>query len=170
MIHSNLAGVFSAEMTTFLELAAFQGASASGSIPLTERVLNELANARVSGRSGRIQQLDIQIGRDNYLQIGVKVKVGPFSRWFRPELTIASSVQDRRVVLSVASPQYAGLLWLADLLIKERLPQGLAVRGKDLILDLAAVPVLTAYMAYLRSLQITTERGSLLLSFQVRID
>jgi hypothetical protein len=157
-------------MAAFLKLAAFQGASASGSIPLTERVLNELANARVSGRSGRIQQLDIQIGRDNYLQIGVKVKVGPFSRWFRPELTIASSVQDRRVVLSVASPQYAGLLWLADLLIKERLPQGLAVRGKDLILDLAAVPVLTAYMAYLRSLQITTERGSLLLSFQVRID
>jgi hypothetical protein len=157
-------------MATFLKLAAFQGASASGSIPLTEKVLNELANAQASGRSGRIQQLDIQIGRDNYLQIGIKVKVGPFSRWFRPELTIASSVQDRRVVLSVASPQYAGLLWLADLLIKERLPQGLSVRGKDLILDLAAVPVLAAYMAYLRSLQITTQRGSLLLSFQVRID
>jgi hypothetical protein len=157
-------------MATFLKLAAFQGASASGSIPLTEKVLNELANAQASGRSGRIQQLDIQIGRDNYLQIGIKVRVGPFSRWFRPELTIASSVQDRRVVLSVASPQYAGLLWLADLLIKERLPQGLSVRGKDLTLDLTAVPVLAAYMAYLRSLQITTQRGSLLLSFQVRID
>jgi hypothetical protein len=157
-------------MTTFFKLADFHGAAASGSIPLTEKVLNEIANTYISGNSGRIQQVDIQIGRDNYLQAGVKVKAGFFSKWFRPELRIAPSVRDGRLVLSMASQRYAGLLSLADLLIKDRLPQGLHVRGKDLILDLAAIPAIAEYVACLRSLQITTGRGSLLLSFQIEVN
>jgi hypothetical protein len=147
----------------------FEGASASGTIPITERVLNELANASIVQAGGRIQQIEIEIGGDNYLRAGLNVRVGPFSRWFRPELVVAPSVQGNRVVVSVVSPQYAGLLRFADL-FKERLPHGLSLQGRHLIVDLAAVPGVRQYARYLHSLQITTQRGLLLLSFQARID
>jgi hypothetical protein len=157
-------------MRPSIGLEQLQGASVSGSVPLTERVLNELANRQVSERTGRIQQIDIQIGRDNYLQVGVKVSVGPFSKWFRPELAIAPSMQRHRLVISIVSPQYANLAWIAGLLSKELLPQGITVQGRDLILDFAAVPALAQYAAYLRALHITTQRGIILLSFEARID
>jgi hypothetical protein len=157
-------------MLNSIDPAAFQGASASGTIPLTEKVLNELANASLAERPGRIQQFEIQIGRDNYLQAGVNVRVGPFSKWFRPELAVAPSMQRNRVVISVVSPQYAGLLWIADLLIRERLPKGLSVQGRDLIVDVAALSGIARYAGYLHSLQIRTERGVLLLSFEARVD
>ena len=153
-----------------IDMADFRGATITGSIPVTEKVLNELANEQVSDRSGRIQQFDIQVGRDNYLQVGVKVKVGPFSKWFRPELVVAPSAQAHRLVLSLASHQYAGLLWIAELFARERLPQGFSVQSGQMVFDFAAMPAIARYVAYLQSLQITTQRGTVFLSFHVRMN
>ena len=94
-------------MAASIDLAQFRGTIISGSIPVTEKLLNEVANSLVSERQGRVRQVDIQIGRDNYVQAGVKVKVGPFHKWFRPELVVSSSTQSGRVVLEIVTPGYA---------------------------------------------------------------
>ena len=157
-------------MRPSIKLAEFQGASVSGSVPITEKVLNEFANLYLSERSGRIEQVDIQIGRDNWLQAGVRIKIGPFSKWFRPELVLEPPAQAHKLVLSIASPKYAGFLWIADLLAKERLPQGLTIQGARMILDFAAIPDTAPYIAHLQSLRITTQRGTIFLSFHLRIN
>jgi hypothetical protein len=156
-------------MIASTDLAEFQGATASGSIPINERLLNDLANAVLSNHPGRIRQVAIQIGRDNYLQVGVQVKVGPFNKWFRPEFVVSSTDPPGYVVLEIATPEYAGFLWIGDV-IKGRLPRGLTIQNRRLVLDLSAIPDFGQFARHLRRLQITSVRGSLLVSFELRID
>ena len=80
--------------------------------------------------------MDISIGRDNYIQAGVKVKVGPFHKWFRPELVVSSSTQSGRVVLEIVTPGYAGLLWIGDWL-KERLLRAFQL-GNDVFFSISS--------------------------------
>ena len=156
-------------MAASIDLAQFRGTIVSGSIPVTEKLLNEVFNSLVAERQGRVRQVDIQIGRDNYIQAGVKVKVGPFHKWFRPELVVSSSTQSGRVVLEIVTPGYAGLLWIGDWL-KEHLPEGVSIRERRIFFDLVAIPLIGPFAQYLRRLQFTSERGSLLVSFEWRVD
>ena len=156
-------------MIASTDLAEFQGANASGSIPITEGLLNDVANALLSNRPGRIRQIAIQIGRDNYLQVGVQVKVGPFHKWFRPELVVSATEPPGYIVLEIATPEYAGFLRIGDL-IKGRLPRGLTIQNRRLVFDLSAIPDFGQFSRHLRRLQITSVRGSLLVSFELRID
>ena len=156
-------------MIALTNLADFEGTTASGSIPISERLLNEVASALLSNRPGRIQQITIQIGRDNYLQVGVQVKVGPFKKWFRPELLVSSTDPPGYVVLEIATPEYAGFVWIGDL-IKGRLPRGLTIQNRCLVFELSAIPDFGQFARHLRRFQITSVRGSLLVSFELRID
>jgi hypothetical protein len=150
-----------------------RGSHISATIPLTERLLNEAASFRTRRTSGRIQQFDIQIGSDNYLQVGMKVTVGPFSKWFRPEVVVHAQAQPAAIVLTLASREYAGLMWLADLFAKELIPKGLSIRGREVTVELAALPVLDEYrdlLRYLKNLNVTTNRGIMAIALEATIN
>ena len=150
-----------------------RGSHIAATIPLSERLLNEAASFRTQRAKGRIQQFDIQIGNDNYLQVGMKVAVGPFSKWFRPEVVVHAQAQPAVIVLTLASREYAGLMWLADLFAKELIPKGLSIRGRQVTVELAALPVLAEYrdlLRYLNDLNVVTDRGTMAIAFEATIN
>lgn len=152
------------------DLALLEGTEIRGSIPLPERVLTEMANQRIAARPGRIKQFDIQVGSDSYLQIGVRASIGPFTRWFRPEMIV--SADSPVIYFKLASPEYAGLMWLAELFARELLPKGVRIEGRQIRLDLRDVPQLAPYrnlLAHLRSLEVSSTRGTLVAGFDFRI-
>ncbi len=153
------------------DLADLRGASIRATIPIPETFLNEAANEQVRARRGRIKQFDIQVGTDNYLQIGVQVSVGPFTKWFRPEVIV--SAEPPVILVTVASSEYGGLMWLAELFAKELLPQGVRISGRQVILDLRETPNLAPYrnlLGYVKALRISTRRGTVVIVLEGRID
>lgn len=152
-------------------LADLHGASLTGTIPVPEKVLTAAANDAIAARPGRIKQFDIQVGTDNYLQIGVQVSVGPFTKWFRPEVIVTAEAPV--VTFTIASSEYASMMWIAELFAKELLPRGVRLSGRQVALDLRDVPQLSPYrrlLAYLKELRVSTRRGTLVAVFDVRID
>jgi hypothetical protein len=90
---------------------------------------------------------------------------------FRPEVIV--SAEAPVVLFTVASSEYAGLMWLAELFAKELLPQGVRINGRQLVLDLRETPNLAPYrnlLAYLKMLRISTRRGTIVVVFESRID
>jgi hypothetical protein len=161
-------------MNTESLIEHLHGTRIVGTIPITEKVLNDAANQTIAARGGRIRAFEIQIGADNYLQVGVNVAIGPISKWFRPELVVEPrfSAESPTIVLTVASSGYAGLMWLAELFAKEYVPQGLTITGRQLTLDLASLPPLAPYrqlLRHLKSVEMTSTPGRLSISFEIRI-
>ena len=165
-------------MKVFTTLAARQfddvrGARVTGSIPITEKALNEDVAQRVSATRGRIQQVAIQIGSDNYLEMGIKVAVGPFAKWFRPEVTLRAEAQPALIVVTLASREYAPLMWLVELFAQELFPRGLTIRDQQIIVNIAELPAIAEYkelLRYLKKLDVSSTRGTLSLLFDVEIN
>jgi hypothetical protein len=150
-----------------------RGARIAGTIPVNEKVLNEAASRRIFQTRGRIQQFDIQIGTGNYLQVGMKVAVGPFSKWFRPEVTVAAQAQPALLAVTLASREYAALMWLVELFAKELFPRGLTIRGKQVIVDIGALPAFEQYkdlLPYIKKFDISSTRGVLAIAVEISID
>ena len=150
-----------------------RGTRVTGSIPITEKALNEAVSGRVSATPGRIQQVEIQIGSDNYLEMGIKVAVGPFSKWFRPEVTLQAQAQPALILITLASREYAPLMWLVELFAKELFPKGLTIRDQQIIVNIAELPAMAEYkelLRYVKRLDISSTRGALTLLFDVKID
>lgn len=150
------------------DFADLAGAEVRGTIPLTESILNEAANHAVTRQGGRIKRIDLQVGTENHLEAGFQVSVGPFSKWFRPELVIGERLLpgSQTLVVSLASPKYAGLMWLVELFARQVMPEAVTIRGGDIFVDLATLP----HARHLRSLEITTARGVLSIAFELRIE
>lgn len=154
------------------EFADVQGTRIAATIPITESVLNGAANSKLRTQRGPVREVEIQIGSENYLQIGVKATAGPFTKWFRPEVIIERQSTPPTMVLTLASAGYAGVLWLVDLLAKEFLPGGIVIRGRQIVVDLAALLADTEYRSiprYIRKLNIETSKGKLFLHFELEI-
>ena len=98
---------------------------------------------KIAERPGRIKQFDIQVGAENYLQLGIQVAVGPFTKWFRPEVIVTTETPV--ILFTLASREYAGLMWLAELFAKEILPSGVRINGNQITLDLREAPQLAPY-------------------------
>lgn len=150
-----------------------RGTRVVGSIPVTEALLDKAARQQISQTRGRIQEFDIQIGKDNFLEVGMKVAVGPFSKWFRPEVKIETQAQPALILFTLASREYAGVMWLAELFAKELLPKGFVLRGRQLILDLSAMTELSTHgrlTQHIKALDVTTTRGAMTIAFELRID
>jgi len=150
------------------DFADLAGAEVRGTIPLTEAVLNEAANHAIARQGGRIKRVDLQVGTENHLEVGVQVSVGPFSKWFRPELVVGQRLLpgSQTLVISLASSKYAGVIWLVELFAKQMVPEGVTIRGGDVFIDLSGLP----HTRHLRSLDITTRRGTLFIAFELRIE
>jgi len=145
-----------------------QSASVKGSVPITERVLNEVANQAIAAKPGRVKQFDIQIGTENYLEAGVRVSIGPITKWFRPEIVVTAAASV--ITFTLASREYGSVMWLAELFAKERLPAGVRINGRQITLDLRDVPQLAAFRSLLNGLtftSITTRKGTMVVDFEL---
>ncbi|HYI94903.1 MAG TPA: hypothetical protein VEX68_15270 [Bryobacteraceae bacterium] len=150
-----------------------RGARINGAIPVTEKALNEAVSSRISAAHGRIQQVGIQIGSDNYLEMGIKVAVGPFSKWFRPEVTLRAQAQPALIVVTLASREYAPLMWLVELFAKELFPKGLTIRDQQIVVNIAELPAIAEYnelLGYLKKLDISSGPGAMSLLFEIEIN
>ena len=151
----------------------FAGTSVSARIPIRESILNEFM--RGAGHSGRIQQIELAIRRENVLQVSVRVAVGPFAKWFRPEFILTPQVvagNSARVVLTVASPQYRSLMWIAEAFAAQYFPRGFTVDGGQIRVDLTQIPQMEpmrAYLPYVQAMQVRTMDGVAILSCDVKI-
>jgi hypothetical protein len=151
----------------------FAGASVSARIPIRQTIINELL--RDVGRSGRIKQIEIAIRRENLLQVSVRAAIGPFEKWFRPEFILTPQVvagNSARVVLTVASPQYRSLMWIAEAFAAQYFPRGFHVDGGQIRMDLTQLPQMEpirAYLPYVQTMQVRTMDGVAILSCDVKI-
>ena len=145
----------------------------SARIPIRQSIINELL--RDTGRSGRIQQLEVAIYRENLLQVSVRVAVGPFAKWFRPEFILTPQVvagNSARIVLTVASPQYRSLMWIAEAFAAQYFPRGFDVDGGQIRVDLTQIPQMEpmrAYLRYVQTMHVRTMDGVAILSCDVKI-
>jgi hypothetical protein len=154
------------------EYSDLQGTRIAATIPITESVLNTAANSKLGTQRGPVRAVDIQIGNQNYLEIGLKTAAGPFTKWFRPEVIIERQSVPPTIVLTFASAGYAGALRIVDLLAKEFLPGGIVIRGRQIVVDLAAILANTEYRSiarHIRSLDIETTKGKLVLHLELEI-
>jgi hypothetical protein len=151
----------------------FAGASVSARIPIRESVIN--AFLRGADKSGRVQQIEVAVRRENLLHVGVRVAVGPFVKWFRPELILSPQVvagNSARVVLTVASPQYRSLMWIAEVFAAQYFPRGFNVDGGQIRIDLTQIPQMEpmrAYLGYVQTMQVRTVDGVAILSCDLKI-
>jgi hypothetical protein len=152
-----------------------RGAKIAGKLPVANRLVNTVLGELIRRRRGRVNQVDVAIRENNRLEIGVRVALGPFSKWLRPELKI-----DRRgiwdgspmLILEIASARYGALTSIIELFAKELLPDGVRLAGRQIVVDLTSIPAMApyrAYFAYLKGLQITSEAGRLWVDFELRV-
>ena len=152
-----------------IDMADFRGATITGSIPVTEKVLNELANEQVSDRSAVSSSSTFKLAATITCKWASRSKLVhsqsgsvPSWLWRLPRKPTG--------LCSLWPLTIRGLLWIAELFARERLPQGFIVQGGQMVFDFAAMPAIARYVAYLQSLQITTQRGTVFLSFHVRMN
>lgn len=157
-------------------LAAFEGAQLEGTIPVRESFLIPPFQEAIAKRRGRVKEIDLRIGADNLLQFGVRVAVGPFTKWFRPQMIIRPQLMTPHgptLVLTIASSEYLGLMWIAQVFASEFFPRGVAIDGRQISVDLAAmIPAGPArnLLPYLRNLTARTVPGVILIGFELKVE
>ena len=158
------------------QLSDIRGTRIAGRVPVREDAVNAAANAELSNRNGRIQALQLKIHEGNRLELGLKVSVGPFARWFRPELIVTERAiwpQGPIIILTFASAQYNALLWVLEIFAKEFLPAGVHIKDRQMAVDISAVPQLAPYrqyLPYIKQLTISTSARILTVHFEVLVD
>ena len=157
-------------------LADVRGTHIVGTLPVREDVLNTALTRQLASRRGRIQQMEIRIRDNNRLEVAVRVAVGPFARWFRPELILNEQAiwsQSPMVIITFASAQYGAFISLIEPFAKELLPGGFYVKGRQIAIDFAGIPQAAKYRSHfqhLKELKLRTVAGKLSISFEVRVD
>jgi len=153
-------------------LSDLNGTRIAGTIPISETLINTAANEAINKRHTPIRAVDIQIGTDNHLEMGVNVALGPFTKWLRPEVIIDRQSTSAIIVLTIASAGYAGMLRIVELLAQNVLPGGIVIRGRQIVFDLAVIarkPEYRSIVQRVRSLTIETTPGKLFLNFELEI-
>jgi hypothetical protein len=153
-----------------------RGARIAGTIPIRQHLINEALNTGLQQRRGRIQQIDVRIATGNRIELGMRVAVGPFAKWLRPMfLTELRAIPGRgpELTLTVASPEYASLMWLVQAFAGQMFPVGMRVDGRRVTVDVAAMPQAAPYrmlLQNLKSCEVATGPGVLAIAFDLRID
>ena len=153
-------------------VSGIRGARATGAIPVTERVINTALN---ESKSSRIQEIDIRIGDDNRLQAAILVSIGPFSKWFRPELIIDKQALWSNVpglLFRMSGAQYGMVLRIVQAIAKSALPPGVHIGNNQIAIDFGAMPQAVPYRRWFQHidrLEVTTRTGVLWLNFDVRV-
>jgi hypothetical protein len=156
-------------------LSDIGGAHVAGTIPISEDLINLALNEEIRNRRGPVQQIELRILEKNLVQVGVRVALGPFSKWLRPELIVdpqALGSQSPVIRFSIASAHYGAMARLIELLAKGKLPAGVHMEKQRLSVDLGSLPQTAAhrqFFEHLKQLVITTRTGVISLDFEVRV-
>jgi hypothetical protein len=153
-------------------LSGIRGAHATGAIPFTERLLNSALN---DIKSSRIQEIDIRIGENNRLQTGVRVSIGPFSKWFRPELSVDKQAlwsNSPGLLLTMPGAHYGIVMRIVEAFAKNALPPGVHIGNNRIAIDFGAMPQATPYrnlFQHIERLEVITRTGVLWFNFELRV-
>ena len=156
-------------------LAAFEGAQLNGTIPIRQSLLNEALQQATANPQGRVKAIELRVGANNVLECGVRVAVGPFTKWFRPQVIITPQLLTSNgpvAVLTVASNEYVGLMWIAQVFASEFFPQGVTIDGRQITMNLAAIPQMApirGVLRYLRNLTVRTTPGLIVIDFDLKV-
>ena len=129
-------------------LADLRGAHVAGTVPVREELINAALNEEIETRRGPIQQFEVRVRENNNLQVGLRLTIGPFSRWFRPELIIdAQALRSQSPVLLfiIAQAHYGAAARLVALLSKGKLPAGVHIKNRQVEVDLGSLPQIASY-------------------------
>ena len=157
------------------DLDGIRGTHIAGTAPIRQELINAALNEEISEQRGAVQQFDLRILDNNRLQVGVRAALGPFSKWFRPEVIVAPQALGSRapLLLLTITSHYGVMVRLIELLAKGRLPPGVVVRNQQLSIDFGILPQTAAYRQFfehLKQLVITTRLGVLSVDFELKID
>jgi hypothetical protein len=159
------------ESNSFRDVA---GGQVSGTLPLSERLLNELVAASLPP-NGRVKEATIRPQPGNRFSVRVKLAGAAFL----PAVTMTMAIERQPELPS--SPQLVlrmsglpGLMSFAGAAfnINEMMPPGVQVDGDRVVVDLAAMLArygLREWLRYARRLQVTTDEGRLTVDFEVRV-
>jgi hypothetical protein len=153
-----------------------RGARVTGRLPVPAGQVNAALSGVIRRRQGRITQVNVEIRENNCLAIGLKVAIGPFWKWLRPELKIERrGIWDGSpvVILELSSARYGALSSIIEIFAKELLPAGVRIAGRQIVIDLLSIPRMAAYRPYLehlKDLQMTTEQGRLWIDFDLSVE
>ncbi|HYP05159.1 MAG TPA: hypothetical protein VER03_02905, partial [Bryobacteraceae bacterium] len=110
------------------------------------------------------------------IEFGVQIAVGPFTKWFRPQMIVGPRMltpEGPTLVFTVASSEYVGLMWIAQVFASEFFPRGVVIDGRQIRVDLAAmVPPGAArnLLPHLRDLSARTAPGVVLIGFDLKVE
>jgi hypothetical protein len=158
------------------DFSDLKGTHIAGALPISQAAINAALREQIAKRRSPIQELHVTIYGSNRLQIGIKVGVGPFTKWFRPELTVAEQAVwsgSPMMLFTITSAHYGPIAWLIELLGKKALPAGVLMRGREVTIDFAVLPQTSRFREYfqhIKQIDITTSLEKLLLQVEVRID
>jgi hypothetical protein len=152
-----------------------RGARATGTVPVREDLINSMIAEEIDGRSGPVQEVEIRVGGGNHLQVGLRVAIGPFSKWFRPELVLSPQAvlaHSPCLHFTIATAHYGAIVRLFSLFAKDSLPPGVHLSNQQVSIDFALLPQTAKYRPYfqhLRDLQLTTRPGVLTVAFDLEV-
>ena len=147
-------------------LSGLEGARISASIPVSERLLNELASAFVPAEAP-VREVSVHPRAGN--RLGVRARVARAA--FLPPVTINLEIERQAilpdsplVVRILTAPGLVSLLGVAFPLAA-MLPPGIILQDQRLLVDVRALLERQGYgelLPYLESIRVTTDAGRLL--------
>jgi hypothetical protein len=155
------------------DLSDVQGAQATGAVPITESLINTALN---QAPRGPIQEFDIRIGDNNRLQAGVRVSIGPFSKWFRPELVLDEQAMwgdSPGLLFTISDAHYGAVGRIFETFARGALPPGVQIGNNKVAVDLGAMPQAAAYrhlFRHIKRLRLITRPGVIWADFELRVD
>jgi hypothetical protein len=161
------------EQVRAARFAALAGTRLSATIPITERLLNDLLAVSIPS-SAPVRDVSVQPKPSNRLRISAKLTRAEFLPPMSLTLEIESqpTLPDSPLVLRVLS--LPGLMSLAGaaLSISTLLPRGIKIQERRVFVDVRILLERYGYgevVPYVESLRVTTEEGKLVLDVQLRV-
>lgn len=158
------------------DLEDFQGAHVTGTIPVTEHLINAALRDALFRRSGRIDEIEVRILQGNRLQFGVRVTIGPFTKWFRPELIVDSEAlwSDAPILLfTITKSHYGAAARLIETFAAGALPPGVYISNNQVVVDFRSLPWTQNYsrlFKHLKRLQVATEPQVIWIDFELQVE
>jgi hypothetical protein len=149
-----------------------QGADASLTLPISDRLLNEMLASLVALPS-QIRELQLQAHADN--RIGVRIKpAGSFLPTFNLTVLIDRQPELPASPVLVLKLQMGGLMGLVGPALRffDSLPRGIRVDGDRVLVDLAILAEqrgLGSWLAYLDVLRVDTGEGVLIVTLRAAV-
>ncbi len=153
--------------------AELNGARASASIPLSERLLNDILAAVVPA-SAPVRDVSVQPKAGNRLRVSAKLARADFLPPISLTLEIERQSEPPSSPLVLRVLSFPGLMALAGAAFSMAtlLPPGIRLEGQRLHVDVGVLLERHGYgemLPHLESLQVSTEEGRLVLDVSLRV-